>query len=108
MQSIDLIMVRENTESACLSEGQSLSEDGEAAFTSIRIIRKGSERIVRYAFELARQRGRKKVTVVHKTNIIKTSSGLFLDVARDQVTPDMGETGTTDIFADALIAHLHG
>ncbi|MGQ4879718.1 isocitrate dehydrogenase [Billgrantia sp. LNSP4103-1] len=80
---IDLITVRENTEGAYLSEGQSVSEDGETALSTIRVTRKGSERIVRYAFELARQRGRKKVTAVHKANIIKSSSGLFLDVARE-------------------------
>jgi len=80
---IDLITVRENTEGAYLAEGQSLSEDGETALSSIRVTRSGSERIVRYAFELARQRGRQKVTAVHKANIIKTSSGLFLDVARE-------------------------
>lgn len=82
-KNIDLIMVRENTEGAYLSEGQSLTDDGETALSSVRVTRKGSERIVRYAFELARQRGRQKVTAVHKANIIKSSSGLFLDVARE-------------------------
>ena len=43
----------------------------------------GSERIVRYAFDLARRIGRKKVTVVHKANILKSTSGLFLKVARE-------------------------
>ncbi|MCI0510549.1 isocitrate dehydrogenase (NAD+) [Chromohalobacter marismortui] len=81
--NIDLITVRENTEGAYLSEGQSLSEDGETAVSSIRVTRQGSARIVRHAFELAHQRNRKKVTAVHKANIIKTSSGLFLDVARE-------------------------
>lgn len=80
--NIDLITVRENTEGAYLSDGQSLSDDGETALSSIRVTRRGSERIVRHAFELAHQRNRKKVTAVHKANIIKTSSGLFLDVAR--------------------------
>ncbi len=82
-ENIDLIMVRENTEGAYLSDGQSLTDDGETALSSVRVTRKGSERIVRYAFELARQRRRQKVTAVHKANIIKTSSGLFLDVARE-------------------------
>ncbi|WP_419307986.1 isocitrate dehydrogenase [Chromohalobacter israelensis] len=81
--NIDLITVRENTEGAYLSDGQSLSDDGETALSSIRVTRRGSERIVRHAFELAHQRNRKKVTAVHKANIIKTSSGLFLDVARE-------------------------
>ena len=81
--NIDIITVRENTEGAYLAEGQSLSEDGQTAVSMIRNTRKGSERIVRYAFELAVKKGRKKVTAVHKANIIKTASGLFLGVARE-------------------------
>ncbi|EED38417.1 isocitrate dehydrogenase [Stenotrophomonas sp. SKA14] len=81
--NVDLITVRENTEGAYLAEGQEVSADGETAFSGTRITRKGSERIVRYAFELARSTGRKKVTAVHKANIIKSTSGLFLNVARE-------------------------
>ena len=80
---IDLITVRENTEGAYIGEGQSLSEDGETALLTQKITRKGSERIVRYAFDLARNLGRRKVTVVHKANILKSTSGLFLKVARE-------------------------
>jgi len=81
--NVDLITVRENTEGAYLAEGQEVSADGETAFSGTRIARKGSERIVRYAFELAKSTGRKKVTAVHKANIIKSTSGLFLNVARE-------------------------
>jgi len=81
--NIDLITVRENTEGAYIGEGQSMSEDGETALLTQKITRKGSERIVRYAFELAQAVGRKKITVVHKANILKTTSGLFLKVARE-------------------------
>lgn len=80
---VDLITVRENTEGAYIGEGQAITEDGETATLMQKVTRKGSERIVRYAFELARSTGRKKVTVVHKANILKTTSGLFLKVARD-------------------------
>ncbi|MDA3913956.1 isocitrate dehydrogenase [Oleiagrimonas sp.] len=80
---IDIITVRENTEGAYLAEGQTLSEDGQTATSIIRNTRRGSTRIVRYAFEMARRKGRKKVTAVHKANIMKTSSGLFLNVARE-------------------------
>ena len=80
---VDLITVRENTEGAYIGEGQSVSEDGETALLTQKITRKGSERIVRYAFELAKSTGRKKVTAVHKANIIKSTSGLFLKVARE-------------------------
>ncbi|HEX7816994.1 isocitrate dehydrogenase [Dyella sp.] len=81
--NIDIITVRENTEGAYLAEGQTLSEDGEVAQSIIRNTRKGSTRIVRYAFEMAIKKGRKKVTAVHKANIMKTSSGMFLNVARE-------------------------
>ena len=82
-ENIDLITVRENTEGAYIGEGQSLSEDGETALLTQKITRKGSERIVRYAFEMARAIGRRKITVVHKANILKSTSGLFLKVARE-------------------------
>ncbi|OOG61491.1 isocitrate dehydrogenase [Rhodanobacter sp. B04] len=82
-ENIDIITVRENTEGAYLSEGQTLSEDGETAISLIRNTRTGSSRIVRYAFELAVKKGRRKITAVHKANILKTSSGLFLNVARE-------------------------
>jgi len=85
-ENIDIITVRENTEGAYLAEGQTLSEDGEVAQSLSRNTRRGSSRIVRYAFELALKKGRKKVTAVHKANILKTSSGLFLNVAREIAT----------------------
>ncbi|PCF97027.1 isocitrate dehydrogenase [Vreelandella nigrificans] len=82
-EDIDMITVRENTEGAYLSDGQEMIDDGNTGISVIKVTRHGSERIVRYAFELAKNNGRKKVTAVHKANIIKTSSGLFLDVARE-------------------------
>jgi isocitrate dehydrogenase (NAD+) len=82
-ENIDLITVRENTEGAYIGEGQNLTADGETATLTQKVTRRGSERIVRYAFELARRVGRKKVTVVHKANILKSTSGLFLKVARN-------------------------
>lgn len=81
--NVDLITVRENTEGAYIGEGQNVSEDGETAVLTQKVTRKGSERIVRYAFELARKTGRRKVTVVHKANILKSTSGLFLKTARE-------------------------
>ena len=88
---VDLITVRENTEGAYIGEGQEVSADGETAVLTQKVTRKGSERIVRYAFDLARKTGRKKVTIVHKANILKSTSGLFLKVAREvaQQYPDI-------------------
>jgi hypothetical protein len=83
-ENIDLITVRENTEGAYIGEGPERSAPtARPPRCTQRVTRKGSERIVRYAFDLARRVGRKKVTVVHKANILKSTSGLFLKVARE-------------------------
>jgi isocitrate dehydrogenase (NAD+) len=80
-KDVDLVVVRENTEGLYAGIEHDVIP-GEAA-ESIRIItRKGSERIVRFAFEHARANGRRKVTAVHKANILKATDGLFLNVAR--------------------------
>src|SRR5471030_2265150 len=104
-EDIDIITVRENTEGAYLPEGQSISEDGEVALASIRVTRTASERIVRYAFELARSKGRKKVTAVHKANIIKSCSGLFLEVARE-VAADYPEIEFHEMIVDNACMQL--
>ncbi|MGN6312588.1 MAG: isocitrate dehydrogenase [Rhodanobacteraceae bacterium] len=103
--NIDIITVRENTEGAYLSEGQTLSADGQTAQSIVRNTRRGAERIVRYAFELAVKRGRKKVTAVHKANILKTSSGLFLDVARE-VAREYPQIGFNDMIVDNTCMQL--
>jgi isocitrate dehydrogenase (NAD+) len=78
-RDVDLVIVRENTEDLYAGIEHMVGED---AAESIKIItRKGSERIVRFAFEYARRHGRRKVTAVHKANIMKCTDGLFLRVA---------------------------
>jgi len=82
-ENIDILTVRENTEGAYLSEGQTINEDRTVAESKIIVTREASENIVRYAFDQAKKAGRKKVTAVHKANIMKTTSGLFLEVAQE-------------------------
>ncbi len=102
---VDLVTVRENTEGAYIGEGQMTSEDGQIATLTQRVTRKGSERIVRYAFELARRTGRKKVTVVHKANILKSTSGLFLKVARE-VAAEYPEIHCNEMIVDNTCMQL--
>jgi isocitrate dehydrogenase (NAD+) len=102
---IDLITVRENTEGAYGAEGQTLTPDGETAQSMIRVTRRGSERIARYAYDLARAQGRKRVTVVHKANIMKTTSGLFLKVARE-VAAAYPEIETREMIVDNCCMQL--
>lgn len=98
-EGIDLLLVRENTEGAYRSEGQTLSADGETATSVIQVTRRSSERIARHAFELARKLGRKKVTVVHKANILKATSGLFLRTAR-RIAEDYPDILCNDMIVD--------
>src|SRR5690349_9833729 len=104
-ENIDLITVRENTEGAYIGEGQNLTADGETATLTQKVTRRGSERIVRYAFDLARRVGRKKVTIVHKANILKSTSGLFLKVARE-VAAQSPEIEANELIVDNACMQL--
>lgn len=103
--NIDILTIRENTEGAYLAEGQHYSEDGESAFATIKTTRHGCERLIRYAFELAKQRQRKKITVVHKANIIKSCSGMFLDVAR-LIAPEYPDIAMEEMIVDNACMQL--
>jgi len=80
-KNIDLIIVRENTED--LYTGSERMDGPDIAESTKRISRKGSERICRYAFDLAKKLNRKKVSCTHKANIMKMTDGLFLKVFRE-------------------------
>lgn len=82
-ENIDILTVRENTQGMYSGAGQITSEDGNQAEAMSIITREGAERILVFAYETARKEGRKKVTAVHKANILKSTSGLFLKVARE-------------------------
>lgn len=80
-EHVDLVIFRENTEDLYAGIEMRIDEDTRH---SIKVItRKGSERIIKSAFEYAKLNGRKKVTLVHKANIMKETDGLFLSVGRE-------------------------
>lgn len=78
---LDLVIFRENTEGLYIGEEKEISPDEMISIK--RITRKGSVRIIRKAFEYAKTNGFKKLTLVHKANILKKTDGLFLDVGRE-------------------------
>ena len=80
---IDLIIIRENTEGMYSGQGQHLSADGSRAENLSVITRLESQRVITYAFTLARRLKRHQVTVCHKANILKATQGLFLAVGRE-------------------------
>ncbi|MGD2040424.1 MAG: isocitrate/isopropylmalate dehydrogenase family protein [Anaerolineae bacterium] len=89
-ENVDVVVVRENTEGLYVGIEHDVIPNEAAEATRI-ITRRGSERIVRFAFEYARANGRRLVTAVHKANILKLTDGLFLKVAREVATeyPDI-------------------
>ncbi|AUV13648.1 MULTISPECIES: isocitrate dehydrogenase [Aeromonas] len=103
--NIDIITVRENTEGMYSGVGQKRSDDNQSAEAMSIITREGAERIVTFAFELARQEGRKKVTIIHKANILKSTSGLFLEVAR-QVAARYPDIQNEEMIVDAACMNL--
>lgn len=102
-ENVDLIIVRENIEDTYAGIEHWQSAD---VCQCLRLItRPGCEAIHRYAFEMARAQGRKKVTCVHKSNIMKLTDGLFLDVFRE-VAAGYPDIQCDDILIDNLCMQL--
>ena len=122
-QGVDILVVRENTEDLYAgiefakgdsgtkkllnlvldATGKEISKD---SAVSLKVIsQKASRRIVKFAFEYARRNGRKKVTAVHKANILKFSDGLFLDTARE-VAREYSDIEFNDMLVDAICMEL--
>jgi len=99
---IDIITFRENTEDLYTGEDTEI-EDGFIAYK--RITKKGSERIIRYAFDYCRKLGRKKLTCVHKANIIKRADGLFLDTF-NRIKEEYPDIEANDKIVDNMCMQL--
>jgi 3-isopropylmalate dehydrogenase len=125
-ENIDLVVFRENTEDLYAgvefnpvpaSVAAVLAQEskpfapfkdlpGDQYAVSVKVnTRKGCERILRAAFDFARKFGRKKVTVVHKANVVRATDGLFLDIAR-QVAKDYPEIQMDEANVDAICMWL--
>ncbi len=122
-QDVDVVVVRENTEDLYAgieyemeapetarlirfiaeADGQRISEDSSISIKSIS--RSATRRIVRYAFEYARKNGRKKVTAVHKANIMKFTDGLFLSTAAE-VARNYPDIEFETVIVDSLCMQL--
>lgn len=106
---VDIVLVRENTEGLYVGVEHyiKIGNDPKAAAESTLVItRYGSERIIRYAFEYALSHGRRKVTLVHKANILKFSQGLFLDVGREVAREYQGRVDFDTQIIDAMAMKL--
>ena len=101
---VDLVIVRENTEDLYAGIEHRVGPD---AAESIKIITRGaSQRIARYAFEYALRNGRRKVTAVHKANIMKLSDGLFLESCQQVAAEYEGRIAFEDRIVDNMCMQL--
>ncbi|MFM2141190.1 MAG: isocitrate dehydrogenase [Gemmatimonadota bacterium] len=108
-QDVDVVLVRENTEGLYvgIENYVKVGDDPHAIAQSVAVVtRNGAERIVRYAFEYAVRHGRKRVTLVHKANILKYSQGLFLETGRTVAAAYEGRVAFDDKIVDACAMEL--
>ena len=106
---IDIVLVRENVEGLYIGVEHfvKVGDDPRAVAHSAAIVtRIGCERIIRYAFEYALAHGRKKVTVVHKANILKTTGGLFLESGEKLAREYAGRVAMNDLIVDNCAMQL--
>lgn len=108
-ENVDIVLIRENTEGlySGIEHYVKIGADPRAAAESTAIVtRAGSERVIRFAFEYAVRHGRKKLTLVHKANILKLSHGLFLDTGRAVAREYVGRVEFDERIVDAAAMQL--
>lgn len=102
-ENVDLIVVRENTEDLYMSIEHMVTDDIAEA---VKIItRRASERVIRFTFDYAAKNGRKMVTALHKSNILKLTDGLFLETAQ-RVAQDYPQIEFNDRIIDNICMQL--
>ncbi len=108
-EDIDIVLIRENLEGLYVAFEHyiPIGDDPFAVAISSGVnTRDGSRRIARYAFEYAVKNGRKKVTIVHKANVLKALTGIFLDEARAVAAEYAGRVAFDDRIVDACAMQL--
>lgn len=104
-RGVDMVMFRENTQGLYIGK-EHWVDDEEKHAESIAVVTEGaSERIITAAFEYAKKRGRKKVTLVHKANILKLTTGLFLKVGK-RIAKDYPDIEFQDLIVDNMAMQM--
>ena len=104
-KTLNLVIIRENTEEFYAGIEHYIDPAKSAAETIGIVTRSGSDRILRYAFEYARKYKRRKVTIVHKANILKYTSCLFLEVGK-QIAAEYPDIPSEDKIIDNMCMQL--
>jgi isocitrate dehydrogenase (NAD+) len=108
-ENIDLVLIRENLEGLYVGFEHYVPIDDDphaVAIASAVNTRAGARRVLKFAFEYALRKGRKKVTVVHKANVLKVSTGLFLETGREVGKEYAGRVEMDDRIVDACAMQL--
>jgi len=108
-ENVDLVIIRENTEGLYVGIDHSfrVGDDPKALVQAMSVMtREGCRRVCKYAFEYAKRHGRKKVTIVHKANILKATSGLFLETGRQIAKEYEGVVASDDKIVDNAAMQL--
>ncbi|HXF95452.1 MAG TPA: isocitrate/isopropylmalate family dehydrogenase [Gemmatimonadales bacterium] len=108
-EGVDLVVIRENTEGMYVGFDHTVrvGDDPKAVAEAMSVVtREGCRRICRFAFEYARRHGRKKVTLVHKANILKATSGLFLETGRMVAEEYRGQVACDEKIVDNAAMQL--
>jgi isocitrate dehydrogenase (NAD+) len=108
-ENIDLVIIRENTEGMYVGLDHTfrVGDDPKAVVQAMSVMtREGCRRVCRYAFEYAKTNGRKKVTIVHKANILKATSALFLETGRQIAKEYEGVVASDDKIVDNAAMQL--
>lgn len=102
---VDLVLFRENTQGMYIGQERWVDDNKKQAESIAVITREASERIIRAAFDYARLHNRKRVHLVHKANILKLTSGLFLQIGRE-IAPDYPDIDFRDIIVDNMAMQM--
>ncbi len=106
---VDIVLVRENLEGLYIGQERWVEVDGDphGQAESVAVVtRVGAERVIRYAFEYAIRHHRKKVTLVHKANILKYTTGLFLEIGREIAAEYADRVAFEDMIVDNCAMQL--
>lgn len=104
-RSVDIVLFRENTQGLYIGREEWIGEEGEHAESIAVVTRTASRKIIMSAFEYARKYHRKKVTLVHKANILKLTTGLFLEVGRE-VAASYPDVEFEDLIVDNMAMQM--
>ncbi|MGF1669080.1 MAG: isocitrate/isopropylmalate dehydrogenase family protein [Balneolaceae bacterium] len=104
-RDVDLVMFRENTQGLYIGKEHWVDDAKKHAESIAVVTRDASERIIRAAFEYAINQGRKKVTLVHKANILKLTTGLFLEIGKE-ISTDYPDIEFEDLIVDNMAMQM--